>query len=281
MNENILEFLTTEGLSMAMAWSTKIFYAAIALLLGLWVIKLLRRLIHRSIGRVLKEDDLVGFLVSTANVLMKVVLLVAIASMLGIQTASFLAVLGSIGLAIGLALQGSLANFAGGILLLIFKPFKKGDFVTIKETDGFVERIDILYTSLRTRLNRIVTIPNSTITSDVLINHHHEEMVRRMWYLKISHDSDLLYAKELVYRAIDETPRISKEKKPFVEVSNLTEDAIEFRIFIWVRPEDYFMSKEPAIENIKLMWDKHGIKMPLPKRVVHFTENGKVAVLPK
>ena len=273
MDENIWQYLAQEGLAMALVWCTKILYAGIALVVGLWALKLLRRLLKKNLGQVMKEEALMGFVISTADVLLKIVLIVAVASLLGIHTASFIAVLGSLGLAIGLALQGSLANFAGGILLIIFKPFKKGDFVTIKGIDGFVSKIDILYTSLNTRLNRVVVIPNSTITSDVLINHSHEEAVRRMFYLSISHNSSIQKAKELFYEAIEKTPHILKDPKPFIEVSDLTDSAVVFRMFIGCKPADYFRVKEPAIENIKYIWEENGIEMPFPHRILHIAND--------
>ncbi len=208
MGENIQEFLATKGISMLIDFGSNILLALIALFAGLWIIKLLKKIFAKSITQVIKDTGLAGFLVRLAEASLKVVLFVAIASMLGIQIASLLAILGSIGLAIGLALQGSLSNFAGGILILTFKPFKKGDFVTIKDIDGFVTNIDLLYTTLTTRLNRVVTIPNSSITNDVVTNHSLEENVRRRFYIQISYKSDIKKAKEVLINAILSTPHI-------------------------------------------------------------------------
>ena len=273
MGENIQEFLTTKGLGLVMDYGSKLISAIIVLVVGLWVIKLISRIIGQSLNRIIKEGGLSNFLTRLIETFLKIILFIAVASMLGIQIASMLAILGSIGLAIGLALQGSLSNFAGGILILIFKPFKKGDFVTVKDIDGFVTDIDLLYTTLTTRLNRVVNIPNSSITNDVVTNHSRMENVRRRFYIGISYDADIKKAKEVLINAILETPHILHDPGPFTEVSELGDNAVILRVFIWCKPADYFRVKEPAIENIKYAFDANGIGIPYPQRVVHI-QNG-------
>ena len=273
MSENLIEFITTKGVDLFIGYGTSILSALLVLIIGLWIIKAINKLVKKNLAKLIKEASLVDFLSSLINFTLKIVLFVAIASMLGIQIASLLAILGSIGLAIGLALQGSLSNFAGGLLILVFKPFKKGDFVTIKGIDGYVAQIDLLYTTLTTRLNRVVMIPNSSITNDVVTNHSKEENVRRRFYLDISYEADIAKAKEAMYEAILSTPHILHDPRPFLEVSDFRNNAITFRIFIWCKPEDYFRVKEPAIENIKYAFDKYGIEVPYPQRVVHIQSN--------
>ncbi len=268
MQEYISNYISTDGLNLLITYGTKLIFALVILFIGLWIIKLIRRLVTRSLKKVTKDEVLIGFLASLCDWLLKIVLFIAIASMLGVQTASLLAILGSVGLAIGLALQGSLSNFAGGILILIFNPFKKGDFVTIKGVDGSITKIDLLYTTITTRLNRTVTIPNSIITNDVVTNHSREEIVRRRFYLGISYDSDIKTAKKVLIDAILATPHILHDPGPFTEVSDLSDNAIMLRIFIWCKPADYFRVKEPAIENIKYAFDKNGITIAAPRRIV-------------
>ncbi len=270
MTEYITGFFTTKGIEMLILYGTNILFAILVLVVGLWIIKIISRVLRKSLDKALKDEVLIGFLASLSDILLKIVLFIAVASMLGIQTASLLAILGSVGLAIGLALQGSLANFAGGILILIFNPFKKGDFVTIKGIDGSITQIDLLYTTITTRLNRIVTIPNSAITNDVVTNHSREENVRRRFYIGISYDSDIRTAKKVLIDAILSTPHILHDPGPFTEVSELTENAVMLRIFIWCKPADYFRVKEPAIENIKYAFDEHGISIAHPQRIVRF-----------
>lgn len=269
MQETIIEFITTRGIDVA----TTLLYASLTFFIGLWLIKQLMKVVRRGLAKVISDGALAGFLTSLIGMVLKVLLAITVASMLGVQIATILALLGSIGLAIGLALQGSLANFAGGILILLFKPFEKGDFVTIKGIDGFVTKIDLLYTTLLTRLNRVITIPNGTITNDVIQNHSHEDIVRRRFYLQISYKSDIKKAKEILLDAMRNTPHVLHDPGPFTEVSDLAESGVELRVFLWCKPEDYFRVKEPCIENIKYAWDKHGIEMPYPQRVIHF-ENG-------
>ena len=268
MEKEIKNFLTTKGLDLVIEYGQTIILSLLLLLIGLWVIKILRKTILNSFKRVIPDEGLAGFLSNLINTVLKVMLFIAVASLLGIETASFLAVLGSVGLAVGLALQGSLTNMAGGIVILFFKPFKKGDFVTIDGEDGFIHEIDILHTVILTRLNRIVVIPNSIVTAHKVINHSKEEFVRRRFYLNISYDSDIQMAKKAIYDGIAEVEHIRTDPKPFTEVSDIQDSSIQFRIFIWCKPEDYFRVKEPAIENIKYKFDEYGVKLPFLRRVI-------------
>ena len=272
MQENILEFLTTKGIDIA----TDLFVIILTIIVGLWAIKQLSRIVNKGLSKVIPDEALSGFLASLIGMVLKILLAITIASMLGIQIATLLALLGSIGLAIGLALQGSLANFAGGILILLFKPFKKGDLVTIKGIDGFVTNIDLLYTTLLTRLHRSVIIPNGAITNDVVQNHSHDEIVRRRFYLHISYNADIKKAKEVLLEAMRNTPHVLHDPGPFTEVSDLEESGVQLRVFLWCKPEDYFRVKEPCIENIKYAFDEHGIGIPFPQRVIHFNKNDRV-----
>ena len=272
LQETIIEFITTRGIDIA----TTLLYAALTFFIGLWIIKQLTKVVGKGLAKVISDDALAGFLTSLIGMVLKILLALTVASMLGVQIATILALLGSIGLAIGLALQGSLANFAGGLLILLFKPFKKGDFVTIKGIDGFVTNIDLLYTTLMTRLNRVITIPNGTITNDVIQNHSHEEIVRRRFYLHISYKSDIKKAKEILLDAMRNTPHVLHDPGPFTEVSDLVDHGVQLRVFLWCKPEDYFRVKEPCIENIKYAWDKHGIIMPYPQRVLHFEDGERL-----
>ena len=273
MEKDVKNFMTEKGLSMVIEYGQNILFALFLLLIGLWVLKLIKRVIGRNLDRVLPADEgLASFLTTLSDVVLKIILFITIASLLGIQTASFLAILGSLGLAVGLALQGSLSNLAGGILILFFKPFKKGDFVTIDGEDGFINDIDLLHTVMLTRLNRIVVIPNSIVSAHKIINHSREEFVRRRFYLNISHDSDIKKAKQAIYDGIAEVEHIRTDPKPFTEVSDLQDSAIQFRIFIWCKPEDYFRVKEPAIENIKYKFDEYGIKMPFLRRIIELED---------
>ena len=275
MFKKFTEFISSRGIELVVEYGSALIYSILTLIVGLWIIKAIKKLLNHHIGKVITEEALVSFIVSTADMLLKIMLFITIASMLGVQTTSFMAILGTIGLGVGLALQGSLANFAGGVLILLFKPFKKGDFVTISQEDGFIERIDILATTLRTRLNRIIIIPNSKVTSEKIINHFDQDIVRRRFYIGISHDSDIRKAKDIILEACLNTENILEDPGPFCEVVDIGESAVEIRVFIWLEPKDYFRSVEPCIENIKYAFDENGIIMPYPQRVLHF-ENQRV-----
>ncbi len=269
MLEKITEFLSTTGVEWVVQAGTMLVYAIITLIVGLWIIKAIKKVAAKAISKVIQEAELVSFLMSFISLLLNIMLFITIASMLGIETTSFMAILGTMGLAIGLALQGSLTNFAGGVLILLFKPFKKGDFVTIAGEDGFIEDIDILVTTLKTRLNRIITIPNSKVTSDKIINHFKLGMVRRRFYIGISYKSDIKKAKEIILETCQNTKHIINDPGTFCEVVDLADSSVQIRIFIWVKTEDYFRCVEPCIENIKYAFDREGIEIPFPQRVLH------------
>lgn len=269
MQEKLFDWLSPENSQLLLTWGTSIIFAIVVLILGLWLIRLVKKFLRTKLVKVLQEQTLASFIASAFDFLLKLVLLISIASMLGVETASFLAILGSIGLAIGLALQGSLANVAGGLLLLVFKPFKKGDFVNVKGEKGTVAKIDLLYTTLLTRLNEVVTIPNSAVTSDVITNYTQEKMVRRRFYLSIAYHADIKKAKQAFHEAVENTPHILPEPRPVVEVADIKDNAVIFRMMIWCKPEDYFRVQEPAIENIKYAWDSYGIEGPSPHRTIH------------
>jgi len=269
MLEQLLSYFSEEDMKSLLNVGLNILYAIIILIIGFRVIRFMIKVLKRRLFKAMKNEDVSSFMANAIAFLLKVSLIIAVASMLGVQTASFIAILGSVGLAIGLSLQGSLTNIAGGILILILKPFIKGEFVTIQGHDGFVEEINLLTTTLRTRLNRLVTIPNGVVSNNIISNHFREEKVRKKFNIGISYNSDIRTAKKIVMETALKSQNVESDPPPFVEVMDLADSAVILRIFVWVKPKGYFGVVEPLIENIVYAFEENGIEIPFPQRVVH------------
>ena len=188
------------------------------------------------------ETTLRRFLNSLSNIGLKGLLLISVASMLGIETTSFIAVLGAAGLAIGLALQGSLANFAGGVLILIFRPYKVGDFVEAAGQSGIVKSIEIFSTVLTTGDNKTIILPNGSISNSAVINYSTQETRRVDLVFGIGYDDDLRRAKAVLESLINADERILKDPEPMVVVSNLGDSSVDITTRSWVNAADYWVS---------------------------------------
>ena len=204
----------------------------------------------------------------TYTVLLIVVILAALGQ-LGVQTTSFLAILGAAGLAVGLALQGSLSNFASGVLIIFFRPFKVGDFVELAGKTGTVSQIQIFTTELKTPDNKVIIIPNSQITSSVITNFSAEDTRRVDLKFGIGYGDDLLKAKKILSDLVNSDSRILKEPAPFVAVSELADSSVNFVVRVWVNAPDYWAVFFDMTEKVKLTFDKEGISIPFPQRDVH------------
>jgi len=194
---------------------------------------------------------------------------IAALGQLGIQTASFVAIIGAAGLAIGLALQGSLSNFASGVLLLVFKPFKAGDFVEAAGTAGSIEKIQIFTTELVTPDNKQIIIPNSAITGGTITNYSAKDTRRVDLTIGISYDDDIDKARELIFDEISIDDRILKEPEPVVLVMTLGDSSVNFALRSWAATSDYWPVYTSLTESIKKRFDKDGISIPFPQTDVH------------
>ena len=196
-----------------------------------------------------------------------------IASGFGVDTTSIVALVGSAGLALGLALQGSLANFAGGVLILLVKPFKVGDYIIQGSLEGTVSEIQMIYTYLLTPDNRKVVIPNGTLADNSLINVTAEEKRRLDIDVGISYTADLRKAKEVSMGLLEKEERVLTEEERMVVVSELADSAVILKLRFWVKPEDYWSTKWDVTESVKLAFDENGIEIPFNQMDVHIREN--------
>ncbi len=243
--------------------------AIIILIVGLWFIKLINRLVYKFFER--KDYDLAleSFLMQLISVGLKVLLFVAVVTQLGVASSSLLAVLGSAGLAIGLALQGSLANFAGGILILFFKPFKIGDFISAQGVDGTVKEISIFTTKLNTFGNQVAIIPNGQLSNNNIINYNAEKTRRDKIDVGISYGSNIKEAKDILLEICREQTTILKEPEPQVFVGELGDSSVNLTLRFWAKNEDFWEAHFFVMEELKRRFDAANIEIPFPQRVVH------------
>ncbi len=243
--------------------------AIATLVIGLWVINLFTGGLSKAFEKSGMEATLQKFLKSLINMGLKALLLVSVASMVGIETTSFIAVLGAAGLAIGLALQGSLANFAGGVLILIFRPFKVGDFIDAGGHMGTVRRIEIFSTVMTTGDNKTIIIPNGAISNGSITNYSAQETRRVDIVFGIGYGDDLLKAKQILLDLITADERIQTDPAPLVVVSNLGDSSVDITTRSWVKAVDYWGVYFDLTEKTKLAFDANGISIPFPQTDVH------------
>ncbi len=262
-------------------WSVKILVALLIFLIGQLVAKIVARVLGKVLRHTKLDKILVDFIQSLVNALLLVFVIVAALDQLGVNTNSVIAVLGAAGLAIGLALQGSLQNFAAGFMLLIFRPFKDGDFVEAAGTSGIVEKIGIFSTTLRTGDNKEVIIPNGSIYSSNIINYSKRATRRIDMIFSIGYSDDIRLARDVIVAIIKTESRILFEPEPQIVVGELGASSVNFFVRPWVKTEDYWDVRFSLNEKIKIAFDEHGITIPFPQMDVHWNKQVKAPVKPE
>jgi small conductance mechanosensitive channel len=246
-------------------WSLKVAVALTIFLVGQIAARLISGGLEKVLSHTKLDRILIDFLGSVVRALLLVVVLVAALDHLGVNTNSLIAMLGAAGLAIGLALQGSLQNFAAGFMLLIFRPFKSGDFVETAGTSGIIESIGIFSTKLHTGDNKEVIIPNGAIYSSNIINYSARQTRRIDMMFSVSYDDDLRLAKEIILKVIAADERVLKEPETVVAVGELAASSVNIVVRPWVKTEDFWAVKFALNEQIKLAFDESGITIPYPQ----------------
>ncbi|WP_339136329.1 MAG: mechanosensitive ion channel domain-containing protein [Candidatus Electrothrix sp. GW3-4] len=250
-------------------YGLKVGAAILILILGRFAALAIRSFVERMLTKSRVDVTLVSFLTSVTYVALMAFVVIAALSKLGIQTASFIAVLGAAGLAIGLALQGSLSNFAAGTLLIIFKPFKVGDYIEAAGTTGTVKEVGIFTTELRTPDNKKVIVPNAKASGDNIVNYTATGQRRIDMIAGVSYSDDLDKAREILNSILAEDKRILEEPAPFVAVLQLADSSVNFAVRPWVKTSDYFAVLCDIQEKIKKRFDAEGITIPFPQRDMH------------
>ncbi|MGO2563476.1 MAG: mechanosensitive ion channel family protein [Pseudoalteromonas nigrifaciens] len=259
--------LIDQAISLVMTYAPKFVLAIITLLVGLWLINRFVKVLDNRLGK--KDPTLNKILCGLISAVVKIMLLISVASMVGIETTSFIAVIGAAGLAIGLALQGSLANFAGGVLLLIFKPFKVGDTIEAQGFMGAVVEIQILYTVVDTFDNRRIVIPNGSLSNATLVNVSIYDKRRCDMTFGISYNDDIDTAKAILKRLFEEDERSLTDPAPRICVASLGDNSVNLMFRAWVATGDLWPYYWDMQEKVKKAFDKEGISIPFPQRDVH------------
>ena len=251
-------------LPVAVSFGIRLLLAVVVFLIGTRVIKLLRRIFRRFMERANADTGVIQFLDSLMKVILYFLLIMLLASGFGVDTTSVMALVGSAGLTVGLAFQGSLSNFAGGVLILLIKPFKVGDYIiyVADGLEGTVAEIEMFYTTLLTPDNRKVVIPNGTLSNNSLINVTAQEKRRLDIDVGISYTADLKLARDLCEKLFEENEKILKEEEHVAVVDSLADSAVILKLRFWVKPEDYWAVKWKVTEEVKLLFDAHGIEIP-------------------
>ncbi|MEJ2061630.1 MAG: mechanosensitive ion channel [Gammaproteobacteria bacterium] len=261
----------------AVPWGTKLLLALLILFVGVWVSRRIVKLVGRMMVRSGLDEMLIGFISSLVNALLLVVVVIAALAQLGIQTTSLIAVLGAAGLAVGLALQNSLANFAAGVLLLIFKPFKAGDFVEVAGVTGTVENIRVFSSVLRTPDNREITVPNGKIYGDIITNFTARDTRRIDLVVGISYESDLRKAIEILQDLMASDTRVLADPAPTTGVLELADSSVNLFLRPWVASSDFWAVRCDFLERIKQRFDESGIVIPYPQMDVHLQSGAETA----
>lgn len=260
----------------AMYLGLRILMALIFFLIGVQIIKLLRKLIRKSMERAGAERGVLQFVDSFVKAALYVVLVFMLATSFGVDAASIVALLGSAGVAIGLAIQGSLSNLAGGVLLMLLKPFKVGDYIVAggSAQEGTVEEIQIFYTKLLTPDNKTIILPNGSLSNNSIVNVTTANFRRMDVTVGISYNSDIKKAKEVLQEVLESDPAILKDRERLVFVQELGDSSVILGVRGWFSNEDFWTGKWRVTENIKYALDQSGIEIPFPQMDVHLQERG-------
>lgn len=263
--------LMNQAVSLVMTYAPKVVLAIVTLIVGMWLINRFVGVLDNKLGK--KDPTLNKFLCGLIGAILKILLLISVASMVGIATTSFIAIIGAAGLAVGLALQGSLANFAGGVLILIFKPFKVGDVIDAQGYLGSVREISILYTIVDTFDNRRIVIPNGQLANASLTNLSAYETRRCDMSFGIGYGDDIDKAKAVCKRLIEEDERALKDPEPLIVVGALGESSVDLTVRAWTKSADLWPFYWDMHEKVKKAFDAEGISIPFPQRDVHMIKS--------
>jgi small conductance mechanosensitive channel len=258
-------------------WGLKVIAAVAIFIIGRWIAMLVRRVVRRVMERAKVESIITGFVSSIAYIALLAFVVIAALGQLGIQTTSFIAILGAAGLAIGLALQGSLANFAAGFLMIIFRPFKVGDFIEGAGVAGVVEEIQIFTTTLKTGDNKIIIVPNAKLAGDNITNYSALETRRVDMTVGVAYDADLAQVKAVLNDIISKDERILAGPASLVAVAELADSSVNLVVRVWTRTSDYWAVKFDMTETIKNRFDAEGIGIPFPQREIHIVSGEAAA----
>ncbi len=248
-------------------YAPKLLLALIALVIGFWIANAVTGVLRKKMDKSMVDKDVQPFLSSLINVGIKIMVLISVASMVGIKTTSFIAVLGAATLAIGMALQGSLGNLASGVMILIFKPYRVGDLIDLQGQLGHVEEIQIFNTIITTLDHKRVIIPNAVATSGTITNLTTKEWLRVDLNVHIPYERDFEEVRGIIMGAINETPKVMQDPEPYVEIETFDENGLKLCVRPHARTEDYWDVYFGVYRNVKAALGKAGIEVPYPRKI--------------
>ena len=275
MNVNLSELSVNSQLLLEtylLPWGTKILLALLIFIVGRMVARLVARGVSKALTTARLDPILVNFAGAVVNTALLVLVIVFALSQLGLDTTSLVALVGAAGLAVGLALKDSLAHFAAGVMLIVFRPFKLGDYVEVGGVAGSVDKISIFSTRLKTPDNKVVTVPNGNIFGNTMVNYSEESTRRIDLVVGISYDSDLLKAKHLLDEIVGGHEKVLKDPAYRIAVSELADSSVNFIVRPWVNAADYWDVRYELLETIKLRFDADGIEIPFPQMALHINK---------
>ncbi len=267
---NVIEMIKTGGVDFGINLLT----ALVIFFVGKWVANLLTNALRRLMQKQQVDKTLETFVGNLVRMLLMVFVIIAAISALGVQTTSFVAIIGAAGLAVGLALQGSLSNFASGVLIVLFRPYKVGDWVEAAGISGTVVEVQILTTILRTGDNKQIIVPNSQIMGDIITNYSANDTRRVDLVVGVSYDDDLDSVRATIEELVAAEDRILDDPSCTIAVSELADSSVNFVVRPWVKTEDYWSVRFDLTEAIKKRFDKEGISFPFPQQDVHLYKAG-------
>ncbi len=263
---------------MAILYATKyglnLVLAILIFFVGKWLAARLTMLVKAMMKKAKIDPTLIGFAGHVINAALLVFVVIAALSQLGIETTSMAAALAAAGLAVGLALQGSLSNLAAGVMIILFRPFKVGDYVNAAGTEGQVEEISIFTTNFTTPDNKHVIVPNNEITSGIITNFTMRKQRRIDMVIGVSYSDDLAQTRKVIAKVLTSDPRVLKNPEYVIGVAELADSSVNFVVRPWVKTEDYWPARFDLLENIKVALDKAGITIPFPQRDLHIIDGG-------
>ncbi len=256
-------------INLFVVWGPKLAGAVLALIIGLWLANMITGGLSRRMEKNEVDPSLRPFLESLVSALLKVLVLVSVLGMVGIEMTSFIAILGAAGLAVGLALSGTLQNFAGGVMILIFKPFKVGDVIEAQGYTGCVNTIQIFNTILKTPDNKTVIIPNGGLSTSSMVNYSTEATRRVDWTFGIAYGDDIDKAKEVLNELLISNENVLKDPAPFVELGELADSSVNFTVRAWVNAADYWAVHFYMLDKVYRKFAEEGLSIPYPQMDVH------------
>lgn len=268
-----LEAYSDKAIELIMAYAPKLLLAIVVLLVGLWVIKGFTKQLKRMMEKRGVDESLRPFLNSLIGAILRILLVISVMQMVGVAMTSFVAILAAAGLAIGMALSGTLQNFAGGVMILILKPFKVGDFIESSGHAGVVKEIQIFHTIMETFDGRTIILPNSPVANSALVNKSTKPVRRVDLTFGIGYNDDIDKARKVIKDYVETDDRVLKDPTYQILVSELADSSVNFAVRLWVNTADFWAVKFDTTENIKKAFDKNDISIPFPQTDVHLFKN--------